>query len=318
LLDIAYALEYAADTTRQSALNLLYLLAFQPDETSLSIYGESDERFHIRGGNQQLPARMAASLGEAVRSGHRLARIAETAGGRYRLTFERGGGSSEVVADHVVLALPFAVLRELDFRDAGFDAMKRTAIRDLGRGRVAKLNVQFDRRPWNQNGPWPGRSNGSSYSDTGYQATWEFSRAQPGRAGGLVFFSGGSAADRAATRSPFATIDQPGVRADVQRALGQIAPVFPGLPARWNGRATQSLPHESPFFRSAYAFYAPGQYTEFGGYEKVRQGGVLFCGEHPTTDFQGFMEGGASEGRRAARQLARIIDGVDDGDAGFE
>jgi monoamine oxidase len=41
----------------------------------------------------------------------------------------------------------------------------------------------------------------------------------------------------------------------------------------------------------------------------VRQGGVLFCGEHTSVDFQGFMEGAASEGRRAARQLARLLAG---------
>ena len=50
-----------------------------------------------------------------------------------------------------------------------------------------------------------------------------------------------------------------------------------------------------------------GQYTTFGGYERVRQGGVLFCGEHTSIDFQGFMEGAASEGTRAAKQLVRLL-----------
>src|SRR5262245_30474962 len=45
----------------------------------------------------------------------------------------------------------------------------------------------------------------------------------------------------------------------------------------------------------------------FGGYERVRQGGVLFCGEHTSVDFQGFMEGAASEGERAAREWGRLI-----------
>jgi monoamine oxidase len=37
---------------------------------------------------------------------------------------------------------------------------------------------------------------------------------------------------------------------------------------------------------------------------------VLFCGEHTSQDFQGFMEGGASEGKRAARELAKQITGT--------
>ena len=77
-------------------------------------------------------------------------------------------------------------------------------------------------------------------------------------------------------------------------AQAQIAPVYPGL--SWNGKATQSLPHRSPFFGASYSFYRVGQYTAFGGYEQVRQRGVLFCGEHTSVDFQGFMEGAASEG----------------------
>ena len=70
LLDAAYAIEFGADTTLQSALNLVYLLAFQPDPHTFEIFGESDERFHIRGGNQQLPQAMRL---------------------RYRLSFESTG-----------------------------------------------------------------------------------------------------------------------------------------------------------------------------------------------------------------------------------
>ena len=56
LLDVAYTIEYGADTTDQSSLNLVYLLGFQPNANRLVVFGESDERFHVRGGNEQLPA----------------------------------------------------------------------------------------------------------------------------------------------------------------------------------------------------------------------------------------------------------------------
>jgi monoamine oxidase len=305
VLDIAYAIEYGADTTQQSALNILYLLAYQPDETRLAIFGESDEQFHIRGGNQRLPEAMARDLGERVTFGQRLVKIAETAGGRYRLTFEHQGSTREVTHDYVVLALPFAVLSEVDFSRAGFDALKRRAIREQGRGKNGKLQLQLERRGWLGEGPWPGISNGSSYSDSGYQASWEATRAQRGREGVLVLYSGGSVSERMSTDEAFATASNADVRRDARRGLSQLAPVYPGLD--WNGKATQSLPHLSPFFRASYSFYRPGQYTTFGGYEKVRQGGVLFCGEHTSTDFQGFMEGGATEGARAGEELLELI-----------
>ena len=306
LLDVAYVIEYGADSTEQSALNLIFLLGFQPNPNSFSIFGESDETFHIRGGNQQLPEAIARTLGgDVVKTGQRLVRLKETATGRYRVTFERASGTSEVVADFVVLALPFAILNELDVSAAGFDALKQQAIAEQGRGHNGKLHLQFTGRDWLGTGPWPGVSNGSSYADTGYQAGWEATRAQGGNAGILVFYSGGSITDAAVTTQAFANAGNGGVRTDAGIALSQIAPVYPAL--SWNGKATQSLTHKSPFFRASYSFYKVGQYTTFGGYERVRQGGVLFCGEHTSIDFQGFMEGAAAEGERAARQLARML-----------
>ena len=305
LLDTAYTIEYGADSVDQSALNLLYLLAFQPRPNRLSVFGESDERFHIRGGNQQLPKAMDAAMPGVVETGHQLTRIRETAAGRYRLWFQRGTGTVEVVADWVVLAVPFAVLELVDFAGAGFDALKRRAIAEQGRGHNGKLQLQLRERHWLGGGPWPGRANGSSYSDTGYQASWEVTRAQDGTPGILALYSGGSVTDAMRTLQPFATATNARVRQDAEAGLAQLAPVFPGLD--WNGRATQSLPHLSPFFRASYSFYKPGQYTTFAGYEAVRQGGVLFAGEHTSIDFQGFMEGGAAEGKRAARELAGLI-----------
>ncbi len=306
LLDVAYAIEYGADTTVQSSLNLVYLLGFQPTQKHLDVFGQSDERFHIRGGNQRLPEAIANDLGhDVVKTGHALTRLIQTANGRYKLSFDRGGGSSEVVADYVVLALPFAVLRGIDTAAAAVDALKKTAIAQLGRGHNGKLHLQLASRAWRGAGPWPGKANGSSYADTGYQASWDVTRAQPGTPGILVAYSGGSVTDAMKTTSPFATATDADVRRDAQRGLAQLAPMFPGLD--WNGKATQSLPHRSPFFNASYSYWKVGQYTGFSGYEGVPQGGVYFCGEHTSQDFQGFMEGGASTGKDTALALAALL-----------
>lgn len=308
LLDLAYTIEYGADTKRQSALNLVYLLGFQPNERELAVFGESDERFHIRGGNQQLPRAIARHLGEnAFEMKSRLLRIKRSAARGYELTFHTAGGTHRTLADYVVLALPFSVLRHIDYSQAGFDARKHQAIQELGRGRNAKTQLQFDTRLWNGQGPWPGISNGSSYSDSGYQSSWEVTRAQPGRAGIMNFYSADAVTKTMQTTCAFATASNPSVYADAVTTLQRAEVVFPGLTARWNGKATQSIPHLNPLMRASYAFYKPGQYTAFGGYEGARQGGVLFCGDHTTQDYQGFMEGAAFEGRRAARELIRLL-----------
>jgi monoamine oxidase len=199
------------------------------------------------------------------------------------------------------------VLGGLDYARAGFDALKVRAINEQGRGIAAKLQLQFRERFWNRRGSWPGVSTGGGDSDTGYQESWESSRAQPGASGIITFFSGGSAAAGAFTKQAFGTSNNPLVVADAARVLRQAEPVYPPAPDQWNGKATQSLWHLNPLAGLAYSYYKPGQYTAFAGYEAARQGNVFFCGEHTSIEFQGFMEGGAAEGVRAAREVLRAI-----------
>jgi monoamine oxidase len=308
LIDVAYNIEYGAETSVQSSLNLVYLLGYSASN-SLALFGKSDERFHVRGGNERVPAAVAADLGSSVvKTGWAMTKLAQTSGGRYTVSFDHDGTSSDVTADYVVLALPFAVLANIDTSQAGFDSLKNTAIQTLGRGHNGKLQLQFTSRAWEGSGPWPGTSSGASYADTGYQNTWEVSRAQAGTPGILVDYTGGNVTDSMKTSAAFTTIaDTKAVGTDAQRFLSQIAPVYPGL--TWNGKATSSLPHKSNLLGASYSFWKVGQYTGFSGYEKAQQGGVLFCGEHTSQDFQGFMEGGASEGARAANDLIAILNG---------
>ncbi len=310
LLDVAYTIEYGADTNEQSALNLVYMLGSQPDKTgqTLSLLGESDERFHIRGGNEQLPKAIAAHLdNDTLQFNMALTGLRKRASGAYRLQFDNKGAVHSVEADFVVLALPFAVLRNVDLTQAEFDERKMDAIREQGMARNAKMQLQFRERPWRQSGPWPGRGNGTSYADTGYQSSWEVTRAQPGTGGILNFFLGGTAAASLNAPSPFATARQRSVFSDAERLLSSAEKVFPGLSPRWNHKATLSLWQLHPWVRGSYSFYRVGQYARFFGYEKARQGNVLFCGEHTSTNFQGFMEGGASEGFRAAAELLQLL-----------
>jgi monoamine oxidase len=307
LLDTAYNEEYGSDTFDQSSLNLVYLLGYKASPGNFSIFGASDERYHIRGGNGQLPQAMAAALGDAVVTGTRLQSIAAKSGGGYTLTFSSGSQTTTVTADIVAMCVPFAVLRTLDYSSAGFDTLKNTAIQELGRGHNGKLQLQFDTRWWNQTGAWPGISNGNSYSDVGYMNTWDVSRAQPGASGIIVDYTGGSVTNAMSTKTPFTVNDNPQTNQDVQRFLSQIERVFPGLSAHWNGKATSSLPHLDPNLLASYSYWRVGQYTQFSGYEKARQGSVFFAGEHTSQNFQGFMEGGASEGARCASDIIAFI-----------
>jgi monoamine oxidase len=308
LLDTAYYIELNSDTREQSALNLVYLLGYQPRWNELHMFGASDEKYHVRGGNQQIPLAISRFLPpRTVRTGMRMEAIRQFPNGSCELRFRQGSGTTLVQADLVLLTTPFAVLRDLDTSQAGFDAMKTYAIQNLGAGRQSKQHLQFTRRIWNDRGGKPAAGTGTSYADTGYQATWETSRAQPGGNGILVGYAGGAFADAMNTTVAFSTSASATVRQDAQRFLGQAEPVFPGLSALWNGRSTQGLPHLDPNMKCSYSFFRTGQYETIAGYERVRQGNVFFAGEHCSFDFQGFMEGAASEGERAATEIIAAL-----------
>jgi monoamine oxidase len=308
LLDAAYNEEYGAETTDQSALNILYLIAYQPSPQGFEVYGVSDERYHVAGGNQQLPEAIASTLPD-VRTGWRLSAVTRNGDGTLTLSFSTPSGGATVVADQVVLTMPFTVLRGLDYTRAGFDDLKKTAITQLGGGRNAKLQLQFASRLWNTSGPW-GISTGDTYTDLGFQNTWDVTRAQAGATGILVNYAGGDVAGAYSPATPYSNAAQnPKVATYAKSFLSKLEVVFPGITKQWNGKATLSTPFLDPNLLCSYSYWRVGQYTQFSGYEGAAQGAIHFAGEHCSQDFQGFMEGGAREGGRAALEVYHALTG---------
>jgi len=289
LLDIAYNIEYGAESSEQSSLNLLYLLGYS-GPGQLRIFGRSNEKYHVRGGNDQIPMRLAAQLPDQIKLSHELVAIKRNTNGTYTLTFRNGMSLKDVAADHVVLALPFAVLRAtVNYTKAGFNDLKRTAIAQMGMGTNSKLHVQFDRRYWQELG-----CNGDTFADTGYQNTWDVTRAQSGSSGILVDYTGGRIGANFGTGTPASRAEQ---------FLAQIEPALPGISERWNGKATVDYWTGYEWTRGSYSYWKVGQYTQFAGIERERQGNCHFAGEHTSIDFQGYLNGAVESGERAANEI---------------
>jgi monoamine oxidase len=288
LLEIAYTIEYGADAGQQSALNLLYLLGFS-GQGQLRIFGPSNEKYAIRGGCDQLPARLAAQLQGQIQLGHQLVAVRQS-GTTVTITLKQGSRTRTVTADRVVLALPFSILRSsVDFSGAGFKPLKQTAIGELGMGTNAKLHVQFADRHWEGLG-----CNGETFADRGYQNTWDESRTQAGRSGILINYTGGTVGASFGSGSPSSRARQ---------FLAQLEPVLPGITAKWNGRATIDHWLSHPWTKGSYSFWKVGQYTRFAGVESEPEGNCHFAGEHTSIDFQGYLNGAVESGQRAAQEL---------------
>jgi monoamine oxidase len=281
--------EYGAETNVQSALNMLYLLAYS-GQGNLRIFGPSNEKFHVRGGNDQVPSLLTQALGSQVNLGSELIAIKRNADGSYALTFKQGSRSKTVTADQVVLALPFSIMRaSVDWSQAGFNTYKQRAIRELGMGTNSKLHVQFTDRHW-----YGLNCNGETYADTGYQNTWEVTRAQSGRSGILVDYTGGTIGASFGSGTPVSR---------AQQFLTQIEPVLPGISAKFNGRATIDFWTAYPWTKGSYSYWKVGQYQAFAGAEGERSGNCHFAGEHTSIDFQGYLNGGVESGERAASEI---------------
>jgi hypothetical protein len=219
---------------------LIYLLAYQSKPGNFSIFGQSDERYHLIGGNEGLPRAIAAALPPgSIQLGAALQAIVRNHDGTYALRLKIGSTKTTVVADRVILTIPFSILRTLDYSQAGFNAVKTFGIKRLGYVTNAKLQLQFNTRYWNQPGPW-GLSNGTSYADTGYQSCWDVTLAQNGETGILVDYTGGTiGAGFAGGNNPAA------VTAYAQNFLNQVEPVFPASPSNGMAARRSILPRQT-------------------------------------------------------------------------
>ncbi|HEY7794250.1 MAG TPA: FAD-dependent oxidoreductase [Gaiellaceae bacterium] len=289
LLDVAYNIEYGAECAEQSALNLLYLLGYS-GQGQFRVFGPSNEKYHVVGGNDQIPQRLGALLAGQITTGSELVGLRRNATGTFTLTFGQASGTKTITADKVVLALPFTILRSsVDLSRAGFEPLKLVAIREQGMGTNSKLHVQFSSRFWRGLG-----SNGETFADTGYQNTWEVTRAQPGTSGILVDYTGGTIGASFGSGTPASR---------AKKFLAQLEPVLPGATKAWNGKATIDFWPGYPWTKGSYSYWKVGQYQRFAGMEGRRQGNCLFAGEHTSIDFQGYLNGAVETGQRAAGEI---------------
>jgi len=292
LLRVAYTTEFGGEIGQQSSLNIVYQLGGSARD-KFEIFGISDERFHVRGGNDLLVRGLVRRLPHRIETERALTAVRRLPDGRFALTFTGNAAPRELTVDQLVLAVPFTTLRRVDLSRAGLSPLKTTAIREIGMGTNSKLQLQFRDRPWRAL-----HCNGETFSDTGVQSTWEATRAHSGAAGILVNFTGGKigASFRRGTVEQHATA-----------FLRRIEPLLPGLSASWNRKATVDCWLSNPWSRGSYAYYRVGQYTKFAGNESEREGNIHFCGEH-TSEFQGFMNGAVESGERVAREILANVD----------
>lgn len=309
LIKEAYRNEYGREFEELSALNLVVQLGQQrhyAQNREMNVLGYSDQKFILAGGSQSLPEAIAASLPQGnIVFGRRLQSLRLRSGGTYELRFDTGSETESVDADRVVLAVPFIVLRGIDTSGAGFDKAKQKAIDTLGYGYHTKLHLQFDRRAWMRaNHPWPHPTTGQIWTTLPVQSALDYSLGQSGSDGLIEVFTGAGPAMLDTPPQPYSYVENsPAVRRHVKTFFAQLDDIWPGVAPSWNGKATFGNAQADPNILASYSCWLVGQCTTVAGHEATPQGRVHFAGEHTSVDNQGFMEGGAESGIRAANEI---------------
>ena len=303
-------------TVGNSALNLIYLLAWNTHNSGGLPLAGTDERLHVIGGNDLIPKRMAEQLpAGTVELERKLEAISGSYEGPYTLSFDAG---TDVECDVLVLALPINLIRDLDISSAiwnGFSWQKRQAFLSTPDANVSdngKIMMEFYSRPWDLvREVKPGQTvhqAARAYSFSGetegnyrgFISTWEGEPGNPSPLGVLVNYNGGYEARNLRKNSPLHGVAR---AKDVNRVLAQAESIWPGITAEYNGRALVSNWIDDPFARSAFTSPAVGTMTSWWGAQWQTEGNIYFAGEAYDEEYWSYMNGAVLSGERVATEI---------------
>jgi monoamine oxidase len=284
LLEVAYTSEYGLNIGEQSAINFVNMI-----DTGLAsgfeIFGESDERYKIKGGNNQIIEALKRRLRGQIEPGKKLEAV-QSESGKHILSFS---DRKEVRADIVIFALPFSTLRDVDLKKVALTEVKKKAINELGYGTGAKLLISVNSRVWREQ-----KCAGYLFSEKVHNG-WDNSQGQNNNrgAGGYTVFLGGDDGKNLKKE-----------KSDIY--LNELDAAFKGFKSSQTDVQVINWTN-AELNKGSYACYKVGQVTEFAGAEFEPGGGLYFCGEHCSLDFQGYMNGGAETGRRVALAILQRL-----------
>lgn len=300
VLNEAYSAEYGLATSQQSALNFLLFMRLNK-RSRFEPFGISDERYHLRDGNDGIINGLAGALQGPILTNMPLLALRRNAADEFELFF--AGLAIPARADAVVLAIPFTTLRHVAL-DPSLDlpSAQQSAIQTIGYGTNAKTMVGFDARVWDT----VHGSSGTSYADLpDVQTTWETNAS---RAGPTAILTDYASSERGRL------LDQRDLQLQVDAFLTDLDIIFPGTRATATivdgaFRAVRAHWPSDPRVLGSYTCYLPGQFTTIEGWTGLASGPLKFAGEHSDSfySYQGYMEGACLSGLRAADEILADI-----------
>lgn len=305
----AFIAEYGLDCEEQSTLNMLDMIDTNTDD-GFRVFGDSDERFRIKGGNAQVINKLAQKVGDGkIEKNFQVNEISENDNGTFTIRFENG---EQVVSKTVVCTLPFTILRTIRLSLKSISPEKRRCIDELGYGKNTKLVLGYEGQPWRSK-----QNNAMGYLFTNDMTNgWDGSvnRTENNPFGAYVAYFGGNFSQKLCDESfknPLAPpshvwrTELPDER--VKGFVEELDKIFIHSKEQFKGKHVFVNWIEYPYVKASYSCYKPGQWTTIAGLEIQPVGNFFFAGEHCSEMFQGFMNGAAETGRRVAAQVLQLF-----------
>ncbi|MBZ5715911.1 flavin monoamine oxidase family protein [Nannocystis pusilla] len=283
----AYLKIYAADNG--SEISTIGTLAWMGAEVADKAWGAT---YHIRGGNDQLPLRIADEVGlDNILLSRKVTKIEHDDAG-VTVTFSGPDGEETLSADYLVCAIPFTTLRDVAIEPA-FSADKTRAIKELFLMNAGRGYIQTRTRFWEAE-----KIGGLKIAKTDGPAEriWNLSDVQPaGSTKGMIqSYTQNHNADAYCDVAP---------EDREEYCLAAVEKFFPEIRAE-KVAFFQYCWADDPWAKGAWTDILPDQWWIVAATRKP-EGRVTFAGEH-TSVWAGWMQGAIESGQRAADEIAAM------------
>jgi len=242
----------------------------------------------IAGGFDRLPQAFARALRDRVCYGSPVTKVfQETA--RVRVVCRQAGGERTLEADRLICTAPCPVLRKIDWSPE-LPAAKRRILAELEYTPVTRIFVQARRRIWAEAG-----LSGISPTDLPIELVTEHPLARTADQGPRGILEGHI---RGAGATRIGALDQ---EAQLALAVENLDKLHPGFRDVAEGGVSVNWAAD-PWAGGGFAWWKPGQLTEWMPELARAEGRIHFAGEH-TSALARTMEGALESGNRAAREV---------------
>lgn len=278
---LSYAMSVGYGWNTVSALHRL------TSDWALFNSGKGNQHF-IVGGSDLLPRAFAKTLAGNIWYGAPVTRIVQE-GNKVRAVFNPPGGEQSLEADYLICTAPCPALRRVDFAP-GLSARKRQIIEQLEYTPVTRIYMQSRKRFWVDEG-----RTGFGNTDLPIKLVSEhpFIRTADLTPRGLL--------ETHIRGNDALAVSGKSEEQQIAWAAEQMETFHPGYRKYLEGGAAYSW-HTDPYFGGGYAWWKPGQLTEWMPELAKPEGRVHFAGEH-TSALGRTMEGAVISGNRAAREI---------------